>query len=90
MTPTTAPNPCFAGRRSRHRPGGYPPGTGTCQDIQVVAEAGDGEAAQTLIQQHQPDVAVLDIQMPKASGIEGDPLGAREPQRCRGPGADRL
>src|SRR4030065_1760361 len=39
-------------------------------DIQVVAEAGDGEIAQTLIQQHQPDVAVLDIQMPKASGIE--------------------
>ena len=39
-------------------------------DIQVVAEADDGEAAQALIQQHQPDVAVLDIQMPKASGIE--------------------
>src|SRR3972149_2759712 len=39
-------------------------------DIQVVAEAGDGEAAQNLIQQHKPDVAVLDIQMPKASGIE--------------------
>ncbi len=39
-------------------------------DIQVVAEAGDGEAAKTLIQEHQPDVAVLDIQMPKASGIE--------------------
>jgi CheY-like chemotaxis protein len=26
--------------------------------------------AQTLIQKHKPDVAVLDIQMPKASGIE--------------------
>ncbi len=39
-------------------------------DIQVVAEAGDGEAAKALIQEHQPDVAVLDIQMPKASGIE--------------------
>jgi DNA-binding NarL/FixJ family response regulator len=39
-------------------------------DIQVVAEAGDGEAAQNLIKQHRPDVAVLDIQMPKASGIE--------------------
>jgi DNA-binding NarL/FixJ family response regulator len=40
------------------------------KDIQVVAEAGDGEAAQNLIQQHLPDVAVLDIQMPKVSGIE--------------------
>ncbi|MGC8856780.1 MAG: response regulator [Anaerolineae bacterium] len=39
-------------------------------DIQVIAEAGDGVEAQTLIQQHKPDVAVLDIQMPKASGIE--------------------
>jgi DNA-binding NarL/FixJ family response regulator len=39
-------------------------------DIQVVAEAGDGEEAQTLIQKHKPDVAVLDIQMPKATGIE--------------------
>ena len=39
-------------------------------DIQVIAEAGDGETAQSLIQQHRPDVAVLDIQMPKASGIE--------------------
>lgn len=39
-------------------------------DIQVVAEADDGAIARTLIQQHQPDVAVLDIQMPQASGIE--------------------
>lgn len=39
-------------------------------DIEVVAEAEDGEAAKMLIQQHMPDVAVLDIQMPKASGIE--------------------
>jgi len=39
-------------------------------DIRVIAEAGDGEIAKGLIQQKQPDVAVLDIQMPKASGIE--------------------
>src|SRR5512138_913880 len=39
-------------------------------DIQIVAEASDGEMAQDLIQQCQPDVAVLDIQMPKASGID--------------------
>jgi NarL family two-component system response regulator LiaR len=42
----------------------------SAKDIQVIAEAGDGEEAQALIQQHKPDVAVLDIQMPKASGIE--------------------
>jgi len=39
-------------------------------DIRVVAEAKDGEEAVGLIQQVQPDVAVLDIQMPKLSGIE--------------------
>lgn len=42
----------------------------SAKDLQVVAEAGDGEEAQALIQKHKPDVAVLDIQMPKASGIE--------------------
>jgi len=42
----------------------------SASDLQVIAEAGDGEEAQSLIQQHKPDVAVLDIQMPKASGIE--------------------
>jgi DNA-binding NarL/FixJ family response regulator len=40
------------------------------EDIKVVAEADNGEEAQRLIAEHVPDVAVLDIQMPKASGIE--------------------
>lgn len=39
-------------------------------DIQVVAEVGDGETAKELIREYQPDVAVLDIQMPGATGIE--------------------
>lgn len=39
-------------------------------DITVVAEADDGEMARDLITQHKPDVAVVDIQMPKATGIE--------------------
>jgi len=39
-------------------------------DINVIAEADDGQEAMELIEKHQPDVAVLDIQMPKASGIE--------------------
>jgi DNA-binding NarL/FixJ family response regulator len=39
-------------------------------EIQVLAEADDGEKAIALIQKHHPDVVVLDIQMPKASGIE--------------------
>lgn len=39
-------------------------------DIQVVGEASDGELAVKMIEQLMPDVAVLDIQMPKATGIE--------------------
>jgi DNA-binding NarL/FixJ family response regulator len=42
----------------------------TAGDIQVVAEAEDGEAVKGLVERHHPDVAVLDIQMPRASGIE--------------------
>ena len=42
----------------------------SAKDLQVIAEGADGEEAQFLIQEHKPDVAVLDIQMPKASGIE--------------------
>jgi DNA-binding NarL/FixJ family response regulator len=39
-------------------------------DIQVIAEADDGQAAVLAIQHHNPDVVVLDIQMPEMSGIE--------------------
>jgi DNA-binding NarL/FixJ family response regulator len=39
-------------------------------DIQVVAEADNGEDAQALARQFLPDVIVLDIQMPRLSGID--------------------
>jgi NarL family two-component system response regulator LiaR len=39
-------------------------------DMQVVGEARDGEEAIRLIESHKPDVAILDISMPKLSGIE--------------------
>ena len=38
--------------------------------LRLVGEAGDGEQAWRLIQELQPAVAVLDIHMPKRSGIE--------------------
>ena len=40
------------------------------EDMEVVGEAGDGEEAIKLIEKLQPDVAILDISMPKLSGIE--------------------
>ena len=39
-------------------------------DIDVIAEASNGEEAIALLEKEKPDVAVLDIQMPKRSGIE--------------------
>lgn len=37
--------------------------------LQIVGEAGDGEAALELVRRHRPRVALLDIDMPKASGL---------------------
>lgn len=39
-------------------------------DIEVVAEAENGLEATELIAEHQPDVVVVDIQMPERTGIE--------------------
>ena len=39
-------------------------------DLEVVAEAGDGEEAVRLTVEYKPDVALVDIAMPKLNGIE--------------------
>jgi two-component system NarL family response regulator len=39
-------------------------------DLEVVAEAGDGEEAVRLCALHSPDVALVDLQMPKLTGAE--------------------
>ncbi len=39
-------------------------------DIRVIAEASDGFEASRLVAQHEPAVALLDIQMPGMTGIE--------------------
>ena len=39
-------------------------------DFTVVAEAGDGDAALKAVAQHQADVLLTDIEMPKMSGLE--------------------
>jgi DNA-binding NarL/FixJ family response regulator len=36
----------------------------------VIAEAGDGEAALALIQKLRPNLAILDIDMPKSTGLQ--------------------
>jgi len=39
-------------------------------DLEVVAEAGDGRAALSLIAEHQPDVVLMDIKMAGLNGLE--------------------
>ena len=43
----------------------------------IVAEAGDGEAAVRACGEHQPDVAVIDLAMPVMDGLEAIPLVRR-------------
>jgi NarL family two-component system response regulator LiaR len=40
------------------------------KDIDVIAEAGDGDEAVKLAEQLQPDVIIIDVSMPKLNGIE--------------------
>ena len=40
------------------------------KSVSILAEAGDGKTALRLIEQHKPDVAVLDIDMPEADGFD--------------------
>src|SRR5947207_5492653 len=46
-------------------------------DVEIVAEGADGVEAVDLARRHQPDVALIDIRMPKLDGI----ATAREIQR---------
>ncbi len=39
-------------------------------DFEIVGDAADGEQAWDLIKQHQPDLLVSDIEMPKLTGLE--------------------
>lgn len=40
------------------------------EDIEVVAEAGDGREALRLVELHQPDIVLMDIAMPEMNGLE--------------------
>lgn len=39
-------------------------------DMEVVAEAGDGSMAVALVEEHSPDVVLMDVRMPTVDGVE--------------------
>jgi DNA-binding NarL/FixJ family response regulator len=43
-------------------------------DIQVVAEAADGQEAVSRVEEHVPDVVLMDVRMPRMGGIEATRL----------------
>ena len=53
-------------------------------DVEVVAEVGDGREAIDAVRRHVPDVVVMDIRMPEVDGIEATRTIARDHgDRCR-------
>ena len=46
----------------------------SAKDIKVVAEAGDGQEAVLKAQEKEPDIALLDVRMPKMDGIKAAKL----------------
>jgi len=52
-------------------------------DIEVVAQAGDGDAAVAAVAEHSPDVALIDVQMPGTDGLTAAARIGREHPSCR-------
>ena len=46
----------------------------TAPDLQIVGQAQDGQEALDLVAQHQPDLVLMDLKMPKLNGVQATRL----------------
>ena len=53
------------------------------QDINVVAEAADGEQAVELVRRHRPDVVLMDVRMPRTDGLRATARVSADPTLAR-------
>jgi len=52
-------------------------------DMTVMAQCGTGEEAVELFEQHEPDIALMDLRLPKMSGVEAiRTIRIRHPRAC--------
>ncbi len=51
-------------------------------DIEVVAEAADGESAVAQTREHRPQVVLMDIRMPKVDGLQATAQITADPDLC--------
>ncbi|MFI5496765.1 response regulator [Actinoplanes sp. NPDC051859] len=52
----------------------------TTDDLTVIAEAADGQAAAAAVDRHRPDVVLMDIRMPRSDGIAATAAIRHRPQ----------
>jgi two-component system response regulator DesR len=53
------------------------------EDIEVVGQAENGEEVISLIQQHEPDIVVMDIEMPLKTGLDIAEMLQKNKSDCR-------
>jgi DNA-binding NarL/FixJ family response regulator len=55
----------------------------SCSDMRTVGEAGSGEKAMELFEQHHPDITLMDLRLPGISGVETiRKIRKRHPHAC--------